>query len=518
MTMKTLLIFLNAIVISVLVAAMGVPRESSGDVVPPPDARPARLIDLLPASTVAAVQLRDLASRWGEVRGLVAFAELQDRLLPAVGMSEEDLPRVVGDEALIAIATVSDGKRIVPLALLRPPRIRTALSWIRERPALSVHREDDTLWVVRDTDACELEWLTRSSGSGPDLHVREVAARLPEGGLVRGWIEPESLRRLLLERVPGVLPAALDLVSASAAAELAAVRFVGFRRDLQPSGVVTDAVVGYDLSVLPPEVAAGLAAPPGGAVLPEALPPGVAAMASFGTQTNATLPWLRFVADSDPQGPLRNLGFWIDEIEERTGVDIERDILDRLGERGWLALLDGASKEPWGWVAMIESEDRPDLERAMLDLQGWWIEHTWGRTLGLAIPRNREDALGGHTVHRAMAWTPFGEFAGPAFLVTDRHLLLGSGTEALSRGLRLLEAKESWQPHAGDDAMMVGGAAVARLAGTLLDDEIVGREAKIAAALENLASSIDNASAGVRYEGDAVRVHGELAFSVAHPR
>jgi len=516
--MKTILIFVNAIVISVIVAAMGVPRERSIDVVPLPDARPARLTDLLPASTVAAVEVRGIASRWEEVRGLDAVAELQNRLLPAVGMKVDDLPRIVGDEAVLAFATTSNGRRVVPLAVLRPLRIHAALSWIGKRSDLALHRENGTLWVVRDSDARELERLTRPGGGGPDLHVREVAARLPDGGLVRGWIDPDALRRLLLDRVPGVWPVALDLLSASVAAELAAVRFGGFRRDLLPSGVVTDAVIAYDLEALPPEVAAGLVAPPGPAVLPAALPPGVAAMASFGTQKDATLPWLRFVADSDPRGPLRNLGFWIDEVEERTGIDIERDLLDSLGERGWLVVLRDGSTGSWGWVAMIESEDRPGLERAMLDLQGWWLEHTWGRTLGLAFPRSREDALGSHTVHRGTAWTPFGEFSGPAFLVTDDHLLLGSGTGALSSGLRLLETKDSWRPQAGDDALIVGGTSVASLAGLLLGDEAVGAEAEITAALERLASSIDNASAGVRYEGDAVRLHGELAFSAAGPR
>ena len=356
--MKTLLIFVNAVIISVIVAAIGVPREKSIDLVPP-DPRPAQLIDLLPESTVAAIEVRNLASRWEEIRDLDAVAQMQDRLLPAVGMNVDDLPRIVGDEAMLALATSADGKRIVPLALLRPPGINTASNWIRSRPGVVLHREDDTLWVARVADARELERLARSNGYGPDLHVREVAAQLPDGGLVRGWIDPDALRRLLLDRVPGVWPVALDLLSASVAAELEAVRFAGFRRDLQPSGVVTDAVVAYEPEVLPAEVAAGLAAPPGPAVLPAALPPGVAAMLSFRTQNDATLPWLRFVADSDSRGPLRNLGFWIDEIEERTGLDLERDLLDPMGERGWLALLDGGSTGSWGWVAMIESEDRP---------------------------------------------------------------------------------------------------------------------------------------------------------------
>ena len=57
------------------------------------------LIDLLPGYTIAAIEFRDLDSRWGELRAIPPLAKLQDRFLTEIGLDGEDILEIAMERA-----------------------------------------------------------------------------------------------------------------------------------------------------------------------------------------------------------------------------------------------------------------------------------------------------------------------------------------------------------------------------------------------------------------------------------
>jgi hypothetical protein len=351
--------------------------------------------------------------------------------------------------------------------------------------------------------------------------LNELEERLPRGGLARGWINPNALRELLLRQVEGTKPAALELIEALGAAELEAVRFAGFRREVTAGEVTTDMVIAYDRKVLPSQVARALDERPAPARLPAKLPQGVMAMAAFRPESEASLAWLRHASVSDPRGPLRNLEFWMEQLEERTGRSLERDLLDHLGDQGWLVAFETEAKDTLEVAVVLEVRDAGAVEESLLELRGWLTEQASGRTLGFLVPRARLARSEGHTLHATTFWTLFGEVAGPVFTVTDDHAVLATGDRAVRRALELLEGKRSWNPVGPDgvlsspphEAVVLRAAALSPIIEALLATP--GHEGgglELVGAVSDLVSSLDTASLGVWYEGDALRLRGRVIF------
>ncbi len=517
--MKRFVHYIVPLIVSAVIAWISPPALSPEAV---PEVRDQPLAQLLPASTVAAVELRDLDRRWSEIRGLPAIARFQDRFLAGLGLSAADLRGLAGDRAVLALVTADDGRSVIPLGLLRPPRFAEAIARL-EGLGASYRVGRNTIWLVSPADGDRLKRLVlepRARG-GRDFGLDELDRRLPDGGLVRGWIHPMALRELLLQQVPGTRPALVELLAAISAAELEAVRFAGFRRDLTADGVLTDAIVGYDTDVLPPEVTRVLGSDPLPSLLPSPLPPGVVAMAAFRPEAEATLAWLRHAAASDPRGPLRNLDFWLDELRESTGLEIERDLLDHLGQHGWLVVFEGDSGDTVQVAMLFEVKDPKRIEGSLVQLRSWLIERAWGRTLGFVVPRARESNVSGDVLHGTTLRTLLGKAPGPAFLVHDGHLLVATTERAVTKSLQLLEGKESWTaaieepdlPTGAHESMLVNGTALASLVDALLTSEAGNPAvAEMTAAFSDLAAELGSVSGGVWYEGDAVRLRGRVRF------
>jgi hypothetical protein len=489
------------------------------------------LVDLLPASTVAAVEIRDLDRRWNEIRGLPAIANFQDRALGELGLDSDDLPRLAGERAVLALVVSDDRRDVLPIALLRPSRPDEAAALLEARSGegtagagYALRRGRDTLWLIPAGAEDRLGPLTRGrrASRGADFHMEELDRRLPDGGLVRGWINPRALRELLLHRADRTRPGMIEWMEAMGAVELEAVRFAGFRRDVTPDGVVTDVVVAYHEDVLPAEVAGVLRSRPAPALLPDALPPGVVAMAAFRPESEASLAWLRHVSMRDPRGSLRNLDFWIEAFEERTGRDVEHDLHYLLGDQGWVVVFEGDADETVEVAVVCEAVDAERLEAALLDLRAFLMDHTLGRSLGLVALHARDASLDGHALHGTTLWWPFGQFEGPVFTVTTDHLLLATGDRAAEKALRLLEGKSAWKPVMAAVGLPSPAHEAVRFRVSALSplvDELIGTHddrsgaSELVAAASELVASLETAELGVWYEDGALRLRGHLRFA-----
>ena len=234
-------------------------------------------------------------------------------------------------------------------------------------------------------------------------------------------------------------------------------------------------------------------APDSPPVLPSPLPRHVVLASSFHTEPEASYAWLQRIADSDPRGPLRNFEFWMSEFEERTGRQLEADLIDSLGERGWLFLLEGDAVHTLNAVGIFEARDPGLLDGTLSDLLHWIGDQAQGRTLGLVSPQVTGNSMNFRT--------PFGEFPGPAFELRDGHLLIGTSPQALVEGGKLLRTRKHWQPtrpavpvtpRFANESVRISGPALARW----LDWE----------------PHLDTIALDVWYTGDTIRISGKAEF------
>jgi hypothetical protein len=501
------------------------------------------LLGLLPESTVVAVEVRDLSTRWDEIRRFPAIVRFLDALLDGTGLEPDDLPAIAGRRAMIALVPSEDGRTVVPIAVVRPASAAhveavfdLAARCERDgaRRAPTVTRGRDALWIAPEGAADRLSEAARGNGRSlaGRIRARALARRLPSGGLVRGWIHPEALADLLRARARAERSGALRFVENALAAELDAIRFAGFRRDVTPTGIVTEAVIAYDLAVLPAEVGRLLSSPADPALAYPPMPPGTVAAAAFTPNGELWLPWMRYLAAKIPNGPFRNLEFWLDEIRARTGRDVDRDLVRLLGERGRFHVLDGPRDSRARAFAILETADAPRLEASLLDLRAWLSEHVTGRSLGgiVPIPRDEETPRG---IVRGLRWrTPLGRLEGPAFAVRDRHLIVGSDPRAVRVALRLLD--ETRVGRGGEPARQLGstadaespldrphgslrieGTAVRRLARQIAESGLLAgpEDAAGLRAIRDLAEGIEGIEGQVRYERDAVRIRATVRLT-----
>jgi len=510
----------NALLFYVCFSMVGMGWES----VPAPEAwrAPAgspRLVALLPASTLAAVEVRGLAGRWDEVRAAAPIARFQERVLEGSGLAPDDLPMLAGKRAVLALVPDEGGRRAIPVALLRPARPDWAAGRL-EGAGLAVVRGRGALWVGPKADRKRLETLALGDGTSLArcLPLGEADRRLPAGGLARGWINPAAVRDLLRAQLPGTRPEGAEMMAALAAAELDVMRWAAFRRDLVPGGLVTEAVLAYDLEAMPPDVVGMLrenASPP---PLPSRLPDPVVMAAAFRPEPRILDPWLRFVAAGDRRGPLRNLDFWMDEFEEWSGRDLALDLFGALGEHAWVFVLADEDGGRPGSVAILEARNARRAEETLLDLRSWLRDQAWGRTLGAALPRARDGLLDGEAVRGVTLQTPFGEVPGPVLMVTGGHLLVATGEPELREGLRLLETKGSWRvsegPAPGHGSLVVRGSALDHLAEAVAGCDLLEGYGPLVGALPDLVGDFESVTGTMRYEGDALRLRGEIRFAV----
>jgi hypothetical protein len=97
-------------VLPVLVTVLMALTTPSPTPVAVPEVAGRPLVDLLPESTVAAVEIRDLSRRWTEIRDLPGVARFQDRVFRELGLDVDALPLLAGDRAVLALVISENGR------------------------------------------------------------------------------------------------------------------------------------------------------------------------------------------------------------------------------------------------------------------------------------------------------------------------------------------------------------------------------------------------------------------------
>ncbi len=483
------------------------------------------LMDLLPSSVLAAAEVFELDARWEELRAIPPLAGLQDRLLSRLGLDADDVRAIAGPRMVVAIVADDVSRGLLPVAVLDPPSIGEALRRLAESDAIFAVEARGAVWAGPVSRARSIERIAAGDGTSLSQTVDfgALGERLPAGGLARVVLNPRALSRWLRgwAEYQGGTP--LRALAQLMAADLEAVEVAGFRRDVVGGVLVTDVWVGIDEAVVPEAVVQALAADRGAAVLPAQLGADVLVAKSFRTEPDAGLAWLRGLAARDPDGPLRQLDFWIAEFEARSGCDVETDIVAALGDRGLALLFEGGDGGGVELVAVVEARDSERLEGALVDLRDWLGEQIRGRTLGLA--RSQTPDVDGErgAVHALDVWSPFGSFSGPVFQLTDDHLVVATSRRALSFGRELAGSAATWVTPgwamaggAPDEIAVVRMDAVAGLL-TSVPAYSAGQSGLLGTVSEFLAG-VGDGRLRVDYEPNGFRLTGWLEFDPSGPR
>jgi len=518
--MKKLLMVVLLLLLSLLVACE-VNAPQTPDYGAEFDAVSAPLPFLLPEATVFAVEVRGLARRWSDMRSIGPIADFQDRIFALLDLAAADVPTLVGDGLVVALVSMSQGRKVMPLALLRPDSlaVESLLDAAPER--WTAVRARNAVWVGPVSSHEELASVARGDGTSlaHAVPLDESDQRLPSGGLIRGWVNPAALRECIRAQMADSWRAPLALLQVLFSADLEAMRWFGFRRDIAAGTVVTDAVAVYDTSALPSDVARLFDPTARGPAFPTPLPEQVVLAAAIKLEPEAALSWLRHVARRYPDSQLRNLEFWIAEFEERTGLELQRDLFGTLGENAWILGVERGGDDRTSWVAVVEAPQAHRAATTILALRDWSSGHVWVRTLGLAVPRTRETVLDGVAMHTIGMRTPFGELTGPTLAAVGDYLLMAADDEAIRIGRSLVEERtfdSGAATGAGTPALMVldvRGRALSRVLALVRDAvPTTGQTAELLHAVLALVAEFPSISARCWYETDAIRMRGEIAL------
>jgi hypothetical protein len=470
-------------------------------------------LDFVPASVPLAVEVRDLDRRWMEIRSSPALAHFQDSILQCAGITSELLPLLTGNDGVFFLAPAEDPLFLVPVAILQPADIRKAQEILSRMQRLSYRTHAGRMWIG---PAASDDALTRLASEGGTrlvelLPMDEIGERLPPGGLVRGLLNPGECARLLRRAGQDASAGALPWVAAVLAAELDAARYVAFRRDIQDGVILADGIISYDLSRLPEEVVRTLnprAAPP---ALPfhatsESHPLVVAA---FRPEAQAWDSWLRYLAAHNPRGPLRNLGFWLDEIQERYRWDPEQDLFASLGNHGWFLALERA--DAIDAAVVFELRRGSAVEGPLTDLLSWMGEQVRLGSFGTAALRFQREMCDGDAFLRTSVRTPVRSLPGPGFAVTGNHLVVANTPEAFEMARTWIERLErsaiSGEAHG---SVIIQGGELSRMLGSIPLDEEAGFSRCVAEAIASILAQSGTLRVEMTYEEDAIRLRGQM--------
>jgi len=480
------------------IAALGVAlacddAPDTGPAAPQVQSTAEDMIDLLPGSTLAAFELIDVAGRWDELRADSRFAQLQDHLLDDLGLEADDIPEIAGKLAVFALVSDESSRRIVPIAVLDPPSRNDALARLAKSDVLVAIEARGAIWAGAASQARTLERVALGDGSSirQAVDFATLSERLPPGGLVRAAVNPRAVREHLLRWAQYAGGKLVGKVAALIGADL---EVIGFRRDLVDGIIVTDAWVEIDDAAVPEAIMNALAAYRGPPLLPTHLPEEAIVVKAFRTEPEAGLAWLRTLAERDPDGLLRNLDFWIDEFEARTGRDVETDIVEALGERGLNLLLEGEGQIGVDFVIILDARDPERLEAALIDLRDWLAEQIRGRSLGLVT------------------------LSGPVFQFENDRLVIAMSPSSLDLGVELARTAASWATPdwaladgSPDEIALIDMRALARLLDGRWTSAHEGRFDDVIAVL----AAVGEGRVGVYYEDDGFRIKTQIDLDAA---
>jgi hypothetical protein len=454
------------------------------------------LIDLLPGSTLAAFELIGVADRWDELRANPRFAHLQDHVLEALDLEAEDAREIAGDMAVFALVSDESSRRVVPIAVLDPPSRNDALARLAESGVLVAIEARGAIWAGAANQMPTLERVAAGDGTSlrQTVDFTALSQRLPPGGLIRAVVNPHAVREHLLHWAEYAGGKLVGKLASLISADLEAVEVIGFRRDLVDGAVVTEAWVGIDVGVVPDAIVRALAADRGPALLPDPLPENWVIAKAFRTEPEAGLAWMRFLAERDPDGPLRNLDFWIDEFEAASGRDVEDDIVDALGDRGISLVLESDGHLGVDLVMVLDARDPDTLESALVDLRDWLAEQIRGRSMGLVA------------------------IDGPVFQLENDRLVIATSPSSLDLGVELARTASSWATPdwalvdgPPDEIALIDMHALARLLDERWTDAHGDRFDEVIAAL----SAVGPARVVAYYEDDGMRIETVVDLNAA---
>jgi len=486
-------------------------------------ADPLSLRDLIPATALIAVEVRDVDRRWDEIRSIDFIAGFQDAILSCAGTDADLIHRLAGDRAVLFLAGSEDPPFVVPVAILRPTDVLDAERILAGLSQLSFRRAGGVLWVGPAGVADLLERMSRQETARLNevLPMDEIDGRLPQDGLARGWLNPVAFMRLLHNSRVDSLPEPLRLAAATISAELTAVRYAAFRRDIAEGEILSEGIIAYDPARISPRVLHALDPEAVPALFPVEIPANAVAVVAFHPEAQACMPWLRNLAASDPHGPLRNLAFWLDEFQERFRRDLDRDLFSALGDHGWLLALDMEGSSAPGLAAVMEIREESVLASTLRDLMSWVGERFWISTFGTIIPRVWVDTGGGQVIYGTTLGVPFSEFPGPRFQISGRYLLLGDRPETLAAAREFAgslpgNASVVWDEErnsAAHGSIWVKGPAIAKMLAAGIDADASDAGGCISKAAGAMAAGMESLRADWQYEPGAVRLHGRLRLA-----
>jgi hypothetical protein len=467
------------------------------------------------------MELRNWSTEWEEIRACSTIRNMQDRLVQHLDLRATDIPILLNESAVIALLPGLRPDSVIPVTVLRPADTSLALSLPERLEGTSSHNwvvvEDrGAVWLAPVAEPEWLQALARGDGTSltPHLGLGEVKMHLGDGGLVQGWVNPMGLKGFLQEMTPGKLPGWMDAIVSCMRAEIEALIFAAFHRRLQGEDVVTEAVVGYDIEKLPPEIVDSLSPAAKAPPVPKFLPSETIFYAAFRTERQAWLPYLRYVAAQDPQGPFRNVDFWIAEFEERTGIDLQRRIKQGIGQFGWLALLEGGKSAPSHPLVILQSDDPAGANNLIEIFTEWSREQIRARSLGLVVPQVQRGSFGQTTYTRVDFWTPAAVYTGPIFAAFEGHILVGFDEESIQTAMEMVkdgcfdggDGEVIVAPHG---VISFDGRYLANLAGLLV--QIQNSEKQIFAdTILELVESIRGGTIQLWYEGETLRFRSRI--------
>jgi len=483
------------------------------------------LFDRVPASALLAVSVSNLDERWAEIRGTPALANLQDALLSRRGVAADLIPLLAGRRSVFFLAPADRWPFAVPVAILQPPDVRKARAILGSMPDVAYLEGDGVLWVGPALSVDLLAQLAREQGPRfPEaVPLTEIANRLPAGGLVRGCVNSGALLRMLRGPAIESCPYLLRGPAAGLAAELSAVRYAAFRRDFVDGEFRSDGLVAYDRNRLPAEVA--------GILDPGARPVAIPSAASllrmpdgsdqvpfmvmaFRPESRAWMPWIRYVAASDPHGPLRNIAFWLEEFEHRYGRHLERDLFEVFGDRAWLLATRSENQNSMQVVLVMELSARTAIEGTLQDLFSWAGEQLWLSSFGILSTRSWEEHQPGRLMSGLTLRTPLSSLKGPAFEVDDRYLVVALQPSGLATGRAWIESLKSEPPQeAGGSShatILVEPSQLASLIKTFRPAASSESDRLLWDAVLGLMADSKTLQVDMKYEPDAITFQGRL--------
>ena len=519
---------LTVVAISCLASWIGSPSRSRW--VAPMASRvaadPQSLRDLVPATALIAVEVRDIDRRWDEIRSIGAIAGFQDAIFSCAGTDVDLMHRLAGDRAVLFLAYSEDRPFVVPVAILRPVDMAAAERILSSLSRLSSRRAGGVLWVGPAGAEDLLNHLSRGETARLNevLPVDEIEGRLPQGGLVRGWLNPAACNQLLHNSRVDSLPEPFRLVTAALRAELTAVRYAAFRRDISEGELRSDGIVAYDPARISPQVLHSMDPETVPALFPVEVPANAAAVVAFHPEAQACMPWLRNLAASDHRGPLRNLAFWLDEFQERFRRDLDRDLFSALGDHGWLLALNIEDSSTPGLAAVIEIREESVLASTLRDLMSWVSEQLWISTFGTIIPRVWVNTGGEQVIYGTTLGAPFSEIPGPRFQISGRYLLLGDRPETLAAarafaGSLPRNVSVGWDAERNSPvhgSIWVKGPEIEKMLAASIGGRALDAGGCISTAASTIAAGMESLRADWQYEPGAIRLHGHLRFAVQH--